>query len=359
MGYFDKTYHPPGTPPGTLVGSEGVTPEKFTIRLFDYTDSGVVEEIVLDTADECQPYLHKDSITWIHLQGSIQPDTMQKIGNIFELHPLALEDVLNKGQRPKMEEYDDQVFVIMTMPEQLDDTTLFEQVSIFLGENYIISFHSGKQDPFGPLYERLRKKGGRISSHKADYLLYFILDLVIDKGFPLLESFSEDVERIEEELLRLSSTQSILADIHHLRRELLILKRNLWPQRDVVSSLLRSENKFIKDDTFVYLRDCYDHTILILDLIENYRDIAANLIDIYLSSSSRRLNEIMQILTMIATIFIPLTFITGLYGMNFSHPDSPWAMPELHWYYGYPLIWGVIIVIAIGMVIYFKRKNWL
>ena len=357
MAYFEKTYHPPGTSPGTLVSHEGADLTEVNIRLIDYTDKDFIE-IELASAEECQPYLNRESVTWIHMQGPIQADTIKNIGNMFKLHPLTLEDVLNKGQRPKVEEYDDLLFVIMSMPAAVDDVTSIEQVSIFMGENYIISFHSGESDPFDLLRNRLRKKSGRIRNLKADYLLYSIMDLIIDQGYPVLEGLGEKVETIEEALLSTSTNKATLGEIHHIRRELLLLRRNLWPQREAVNNLLRGENPLIKEGTFLYLRDCYDHTTQILDLIENYREMAASLIDIYLSSTSYRLNEIMRVLTIIATIFIPLTFVVGLYGMNFSNPDSPWAMPELHWYYGYPMVWGVMIATVSGMLIYFKRKDW-
>ncbi|MFW2374609.1 MAG: magnesium/cobalt transporter CorA [Gammaproteobacteria bacterium] len=358
MQYFEKTYHPPGTSPGTLVGSKESSAEQFTIQLMDYTATEVVEK-ELQSTDECQAYIVKDSVTWIHLQGPVHEDTIKDIGNIFDLNPLAMEDVLNQGQRPKAEEYDNLLFVIMAMPAEKNETMAIQQVSLFLRENYIISFHSGSHDPFEPIRNRIRKMGGRIRQQKVDYLLYSILDLVIDQAYPVLEDFGDDIENIEEELLNSSTKKSTLAEIHRIRRELLLLRRNLWPQREVINNLLRSENTLIKQSTSFYLRDCYDHSIQILELIENYREMASSLIDIYLSSSSHRLNEIMRVLTMIATIFIPLTFVVGVYGMNFSHPDSPWAMPELHWYFGYPVVWGIMIAIVIGMVIYFKRKNWL
>ncbi len=275
------------------------------------------------------------------------------------MHPLALEDVLNTGQRPKVEEYDELLFLILSMPHIREGAPVIEQVSIFLGENYLISFHGGDYDPFEPLRQRLRKKGGRIRQQQADYLLYCVLDLIIDQGYPVLESFGEAIENIEGEVLALNAKQVTLTKVHEIRRELLLLRRSLWPQREVVNDLLRSENGLIKESSLVYLRDCYDHATQILELLENYREMASNLIDIYLSSSSHRLSEIMRVLTMIATIFIPLTFVVGLYGMNFNHPSSPWAMPELHWYFGYPIVWGIMIIVVIGMLIYFKRKHWL
>jgi len=357
MEYFDKTYHPPGTPPGTLIGRKDIAASELTIRLTDYTSSEYIDK-ELANIDECRPYLHKESVTWIHLQGHAHEDTLKNLGDIFGLHALAMEDILNKGQRPKIEEYDEQLFVIVSLPSNVNGSTTIDQVSIFLGENYIVSFHAGQSDPFELLRNRMHKQNGLIRSQKADYLLYCILDLVTDQGYPVLEGFGEAIESIEETLLTASAKQSTLAAIHGVKRELLLLRRNLWPQREILNSLLRDENRLITEDTKVYFRDCYDHTIQIMDLIENYREMVSSMIDIYLSSVSNRLNEIMRVLTTIATIFIPLTFVVGLYGMNFSHPDSPWAMPELHWYYGYPLVWGVMLAVVIGMAIYFKRKDW-
>jgi len=357
MDYFDKTYHPPGTAPGTLTNGDKIA-EELSIHLIDYTDTEVQEK-ELATPDECQTYLDHKSVTWIHLQGNAQADTLRNIGEIFGLHPLALEDIVNQGQRPKIEEYEEQLFLVLALPHIHNSVAKVGQVSLFLGKNYVISFHNGEKNPFDLLRQRIRKKGGRIRQQGADYLLYAILDLVIDQGYPLLESFGEEIENIEEEVLDLNAKQSSLTKVHKIRRELLFLRRNLWPQREVIDTLLRDDMSRIKESTLVYLRDCYDHTTQILDLIENYREMAASLIDFYLSSANHRLSEIMRVLTMIATIFIPLTFVVGLYGMNFNHPNSPWAMPELQWYYGYPMVWGVMIAIVIGMLFYFKRKNWL
>lgn len=357
MDYFDKIYHPPGTAPGTLTSSEAAT-EKLSIHLIDYTEQ-TYQEKELATPDECQSFLDNESVTWIHLQGNVQPTTLKNIGEIFGLHALALEDIVNQGQRPKIDEYDEQLFLILAMPNIFDGLSRIEQVSLFLGKHYVISFHSGEHDPFALLRQRIQKKGGRIRQQGADYLLYTILDLVIDLGYPVLENFGEEIEAVEEVILDLNARQSSLTKVHEIRRELLLLRRNLWPQREVIDTILRCDNPLINENSLVYLRDCYDHTTQILDLIENYREMASSLIDVYLSSASHRLSEIMRVLTMIATIFIPLTFVVGLYGMNFSHPNSPWAMPELHWYYGYPMIWGIMIALVAGMLFYFKRKSWL
>lgn len=357
MPYFDKNYHPPGTPPGTLVEHAPGEPGALTIRLIDYTDQEYLDQL-LTNANECRPYLERDSVTWIHFQGHIQAEMLRNIGELFGLHALAMEDVMNSGQRPKIDEYEDQLFVIMAMPGSREHGVALEQVSIFMGKNFLISFHNGEADPFEPLRRRLQKHSGRIRSLKADYLLYGILDLVIDQGFPILESLGERIETLEDELLD-TPTRATLAEIHRLRRELLLLRRMLWPHRDVISYLLRGDLALIGQGTLIYLRDCYDHAVQIMDLLENYRDMATSMLDVYLSSASHRLNEVMRLLTIIATIFIPLTFIAGIYGMNFENPDSPWAMPELGWYYGYPLIWGVMLLVVVGMLIFFRRKDWL
>ncbi len=357
MSYFTKRYHPPGTPPGTLTSEPLAAGEKISIHLLDYTRDEFIE---LDLSDprECQPYLEKESITWIHVQGIAQSETVRDLGNLFGLHPLALEDVVNTGQRPKADSYEEQLFVVMNLPVIEGDSVNTEQVSLFLGDNFIVSFHGGERHPFGPVMKRLRKHSGKIREHNADYLLYALLDIIIDRGYPILEYFGEQIEMLEEELLENPDKQT-LGQIHHTKRELLTLRRMLWPQREVINLLIRDELPQISENTRVYLRDCYDHTIQIMDLIEAYREMTASMLDVYLSSISHRLNEVMKVLTVIATIFIPLTFIVGVYGMNFgARSRSPWAMPELDWYFGYPLLWLIMIVMAGGMVVYFKRRKW-
>ncbi|MFT5658159.1 MAG: magnesium transporter [Gammaproteobacteria bacterium] len=358
MEYFDKTYHPPGTAAGTLITSDVAVPEDLTIRLIHYTENEISEKASV-TSEQCRPSLTEKGLTWVHLQGSFMAETIKEIGRTFELHPLALEDILNKGQRPKTEEYDDLLFVIMTMPCVINEIVTIQQVSIFMRDNYIVSFHNGDEDPFEPLRRNLRKSGSRIRHQHADYLLYAMLDLLIDLGYPMLEEYGNKIEAIEEQLLSESISKTTLTDIHRIRHDLILLRRNLWPQREVIRGLLRNDGGFIKESTLLYLRDCYDHTIQILELMENYREMATSMLDIYVSSTSNHLSEVMRVLTMIATVFIPLTFVVGLYGMNFSHADSPWAMPELHWYYGYPIVLVIMLTITVGMLIYFKKKKWL
>jgi magnesium transporter len=358
MAIFPKRYHPPGTSPGTLLQGARVKGAPLKIFLTDYTGSDFTE-LVLVHPEESRAYLERDSVTWIHVQGDAEPDTLRQLGAIFGLHHLALEDVINTGQRPKVDDYGEQIFVIMAHPfmDSASGSLQMQQLSIFVGREFIVSFHPGAIDPFAPIRTRLRDHAGRIRARGPDYLLYALLDLVIDEGFPVLEVLGDEIEHLEEQLLD-SPTRELLPRLHRLKRTMLVLRRMLWPQREVLNSLVRDEGEMIAEQNQVYYRDCYDHTIQIMDLIETYRDMVSGLLDIYLSSVSYRLNEIMRVLTMIATIFIPLTFIVGIYGMNFDIARSPWAMPELHWYFGYPLVWLLMLAVVVAMLIYFKRKKW-
>ena len=359
MAYFTKRYHPPGTAPGTLQRTGGAELVPLKLYLTDYTGADFSEHD-LATPEECRVYLNRESITWIHVQGDAEPSTLRELGALFGLHSLALEDVINSGQRAKVEDYAEQLFVVMAHPVVIPDssTVSIAQLSLFIGRNFLVSFHPGNVDPFEPVRRRLRERSGRIRDRGADYLLYALIDLVVDEGFPVLEMLGEEIEDLEDELLD-HPTRDTLHRLHHLRRTMLVVRRTLWPQREVLAGLMRDQSGIILDENQDFYRDCYDHTIQIMDLVETYRDMIASLLDIYLSSVSYRLNEIMRVLTIIATIFIPLTFIVGVYGMNFANPDSPWAMPELRWYYGYPLVWILMIAIFGGMLVFFRRRRWL
>lgn len=359
MATLMKRYHPPGTSPGTLHHDEQLSDAQLKIILTDYTDTEFTEQ-ELASAEECRIYLQRDTVTWIHVQGKAEPDTMRQLGRLFGLHHLALEDVINTGQRPKVEDYKDQLFVVMAHPVIEEDIYKIKltQLSMFVGHNFVISFYPGENDPFIPVRQRLRDHVGRIRLRGSDYLLYALIDMVIDEGFPMLEALGDEIEQLEEKLLD-TPTKKSLHQLHHIKRTLLIVRRMLWPQRELLNNLVRDDTGIILEENQVYYRDCYDHTIQIMDLLETYRDMVTGLLDVYLSSVSYRLNEIMRVLTMIATIFIPLTFIVGVYGMNFNNKDSPWSMPELSWYYGYPLVWLIMAVIVGGMLVYFRRKKWL
>lgn len=356
MDYFGKRYHPPGTAPGTLSTDTPPPAAPLHIRLIDYTATRFLEREDV-SPDDCLPFLQSDSVTWIHLQGEAEPEVLHRLGEIFGIHPLVLEDVINWGQRPKLDNYGDQLFVILAHPALNDTGLRVEQLSLLCRDKLLISFHNGAVDPFEPVRRRLREHAGRIRGRGLDYLLYALVDITIDHGFPVLEWFGAELETLEETLIEEAAKDS-LRRLHELRRDILLLRRMLWPHRELLSSLARGEQWGISEESRLYLRDCYDHAMQILDLLETYRDMTTGLLDLYLSSTSNHLNETMRVLTVFAAVFIPLSFIAGVYGMNFNHPDSPWAMPELHWYYGYPLVWGVMIAVAAGLLIYFRRKGW-
>jgi len=279
---------------------------------------------------------------------------IEKIGKHFSIHPLILEDILHTGQRPKMEDFEDYIFLVVKMfyYDEKDDEIKMEQVSLLLGSNFVISFQEREGDIFDPIRERIRNHKGRIRMMKADYLGYALLDTIVDNYFIILEKVGENIENMEEELVT-RPTPETLQTIHNLKRELIVLRKSIWPLREVVNSLERGESPLINEATGVYLRDVYDHTIQVIDTIETFRDMVSGMLDIYLSSISNKMNEVMKVLTIIATIFIPLTFVAGIYGMNFEF------MPELKWHWGYFAALLVMVAVAVIMVFYFRRKRWL
>lgn len=358
MSYFSKRYHPPGTTPGTLAPLPQGQAVPLKIRLLTYTKDGVQEHTVSDIS-ECQSPMSQKGCHWLRITGNPDPATLTEIGQQLGLHPLSLEDVMNIGQRPKLDVHDDYLFAIAEHARVGKEGPYTEQVSLFLGPNWVVSFYLDSTDPFNPIEQRLRNGAGHLRSRQSDYLFYALLDAVIDAGFPLLEYFGETLENLEETLLE-QPQQETLHELHHLRRELLVLRRNLWPHRELINNLIRDDTGRIGDNVKLYLRDCYDHAIQVLELLESYRDLTAGMLDLYLSSLSYRLNEVMRVLTIIATIFMPLTFIAGIYGMNFgNNNDSLWAMPELRWAYGYPFALILMATVAITMLLYFRRKRWI
>ncbi len=350
---FKKRSEKGGLPPGTLayVGEKKV--EKVIITVFDY-DSERYEEKELKSIEECFPYKDRPNVTWINIEGIHQVDIMEKIGNHFGIHSLVMEDILNTGQRPKMDDLEDYVYVVLKMLNynEEDDEISAEQISIILGQKFVISFREKERDVFEPIRERIRKNKGRIRKKGADYLAYALLDSVVDNYFTILEKIGERIEFLEEELVENPSTQT-LQEIHRLKREMIFLRKSIWPLREVISELERGESSLIKETTGIYLRDVYDHTIQVIDTVETFRDMLSGILDVYLSSISNRMNEVMKVLTIIATIFIPLTFLAGLYGMNFKY------MPELEWHRGYFAVLFLMAIIGMGMVLYFRKKKWL
>ncbi len=342
-----------GEPPGTLtyVGEERTEPP--TITVFDY-DADTLQEEQVTEVEEAFPYRDEPTVTWINVDGVHDPDLIKKIGDYFGIHPLIQEDIANTEQRPKMEDFEDYVFVALKMLTYNKEKRIIESehVSLVIGSNVVISFQEQPGDVFGPVRDRIRKGGGRIRKNGADFLGYALIDAIVDTYFTILEGIGEEMEHIEEELLQHPTTNT-LKNIHQLKQEMLYLRRSIWPLREMVNALERSELSVISPDTKPYLRDVYDHTIQVIDIVETYRDMLSGMTDLYLSVVSNRMNEVMKVLTIIATIFIPLTFIAGVYGMNFEY------MPELSVKWAYPAVLGVMGTIIVGMLVYFHRRNWL
>ncbi len=342
-----------GLPPGSLIYTGERKVESVRITAIDY-DEHAFEEKSLATVEECFPFKTTPTVTWINVDGLHDVSVIEKIGQAFGLHPLMLEDILHTGQRPKYEDYDKHIFVVVRMLSYCDDshTVESEQVSLILGPSYVISFQERIGDVFDQVRERLRNGKGRIRKMGADYLAYSLTDAIVDSYFAILEKTGEKIEALEEELVS-DPDDRTLRQIHALKREMIELRRSIWPLRELVNGLQRSDSPLLAETTSIYLRDVYDHTIQIIDAIESFRDMVAGMLDIYLSSLSNRMNAVMKVLTIIATMFIPLTFVAGIYGMNFEN------MPELKWRYGYAAVWGVMVLMAVGMLIYFRKKKWL
>jgi magnesium transporter len=344
----------PGASPGTIV----VDPQspKPIITVIAYSADGMIEEQIADI-DQIAEYLKKWPIAWINIDGLGDAETIRRIGEIFNLHRLALEDVVNVHQRAKVEQYGAHLFIVARMVAWADRLET-EQLSIFLGQKWVLTFQERPGgDSFDPVRARLRESRGRIRDVGADYLAYALLDAVVDAYFPVLEQYGEALEDTEQEVLR-GSAQEIIQRIHAIKHDLLILRRAIWPMREAVHTLVRDPHPVIHDETRIYLRDCYDHTIQLIDLLETYRELGSDLRDLYLSSASNRMNEIMKVLTVISTIFIPLNFIAGVYGMNFN-TEHPWNMPELNWRFGYMYALSLMLTVTAGLIYFFWQKGWL
>jgi magnesium transporter len=325
------------------------------LRVIAYNQNEMVEQTLSDP-EEVRPFLQKYKTTWLNIDHLGDERIIRKVGEIFSLHNLALEDVVNVHQRAKVEPYPDHLFIVARMV-QLEPELADEQLSIFLGQHFLITFQQQPGDCLDSVRERLRMGMGRIRTGGSPYLVYAILDAVIDSYFPIVDTFADRLDKAEE-MVASQETRGITTDLHHMRNQLLILRRNIRPHRDAVNELIRDQHPLIDDDTRVFLRDCYDHTIQLIDLLEIYREMCSDIRDFYLSLVSNRMNEIMKVLTIIATIFIPLSFITGIYGMNFD-TEYPWNMPELGWRLGYPFVWSMMLLVAGTLVHYFWRKGWL
>jgi magnesium transporter len=352
-----KRHAAPGASPGTLnLGAAAGSP---TIHVMSYTADRLDERDVCAVAD-LKPYLDKQqTVTWIDVRGLGNEATLRELAALFNIHPLALEDIVHSPQRPKTEPYEQHHFIIARMVtlRSADDMEA-AQLSIFLGRNYVLTFQEELQDSLDPIRARIRRAAGLHRKLGADYLCYSILDAVVDNYFPVLEAYGEYLEELEDRTVATPARRT-LHEIHTAKRELLDLRRVIWPQRDTINQLIRDESPLISKDVRVFLRDCYDHAVQVMDMVETYREITSGLHDVYLSSIANRTNEIMKVLTIISTFFIPLTFLAGLYGMNFDTNASPYSMPELRYAYGYPLLLLAMLLIACLLAVFFWRKGWL
>lgn len=341
----------PGTPPGTLnPASSGVATPATHIRLLWY-DHDHVEELESSDAAICTQYAGRQGTTWIDIDGVNDSAVLQSLGKEYNLHPLALEDVQNLRERPKIETYENQKFVVFRLA-RLEGNVQVEQVSAFLMGTTLITFQEDPVDPWETVRTSIRTGIGHLRSAGADYLLYSLLDLALDEVFPVLEQLGDQLDDLEQAVVD-RPTPETLDGIFALKRALLTLRKTVWPEREIVLGLQQDISGLIKDETKLYLRDAYDHSVQLMDMLETYRDLASNMLDAYLSSLSNRLNDTMKTLTIISTIFVPLTFIVGLYGMNFRN------FPELEWKYGYVFVWAVMVIIVVLLLRYFRRKRWI
>jgi magnesium transporter len=354
LGYF---YDRPGTTPGQLNIRIDAPPADLV--LIDY-DRDRSTRISVSDPELIHEYLETHTVSWIDVLGLGNADTWAALSPIFNLHRLLVEDVVNVPQRPKIEHYQDQLLIIAIMVVLSPDGTGFikEQVSLVLGKNYLLTVQEEpEEDCFHGVRQRIEVDRGIIRKQGADYLAYCLLDAIVDGFFPVLEYYGELIEELEDEVM-LKPDRSTLARIHKIRRELLMLRRAIWPLRDAINSLIRDGSSLISSEVQVYLRDCYDHTIQVMDMVETYRELATGLMDVYLSVVSNRMNEVMKLLTVISAIFIPLTFIAGVYGMNFNPEKSPLNMPELGWYWGYPFCLALMFTIGSSLVFFFWKRGW-
>jgi len=355
--YVDYFYDDPGAPPGTLDLEPDAPPPQ--IVLIDYCETAATRAN-LANPQEAAAYLDTASVSWVDMLGLGNKETWRQMGEVFNLHLMAQEDVVNVPQRPKVVDYEKHILIIAWMVMLHPDLETFhkEQVSFILGKHYLLTVQEEPDyDCFSPVRDRIRKGQGTIRKHGADYLAYTLLDSIIDGFFPVLEVYGERIEELEDEVV-LNPTRKTLEKIYKIRRELLTLRRTIWPQRDAINVLIRDSSDLISPEVRIYLRDCYDHTVQVMDMVETYRELSSGLMDVYLSSVGNKMNEIMKLLTVISSIFIPLTFVAGVYGMNFNTDKSPWNMPELNWYFGYPLCVAMMLAIASGLVYFFWRRGW-
>jgi len=340
-----------GLPPGTVIYVGKEKPVKTTVNVISFNDNQIIEKEVKEI-EESFSFKDKTMVTWINIDGLQQVDIIKKVGKEFNLHPLVLEDIANTGQRPKIEDFSNYIFAVLRMIHYTQEEIKTEQVSLLFSDNWVLSFQENRGDTFDSIRTRLRASESRIRKRGTDFLVYSLIDSIVDNYFVVLEKIGERIEEIEDELIS-NPVPETLKKLHDLKRAMILLRKSVWPLREVISRLERWDSKLIKKSTDIFLRDVYDHTIQVIDAIESFRDMLSGMLDIYLSSISNRMNEVMKVLTIIATIFIPLTLVAGIYGMNFKY------MPELGWDGGYPFVLLFMLGIGVVMLFYFRRKKWL
>lgn len=346
-----------GLSPGSLIFTGEQKTKEIQITVLSYKEDKYHEKEISNINDLAS-FKENAEVSWINVSGLHDINILERIGNIFSIHPLTLEDILNVHQSPKIEDYDSYLFVVLKMINTNASGRLdIEQLSIIHGKNYVITFQEKSGSVFDPIKDRIRNNKGRLCKLGGDYLVYRLIDSVVDHYFFVLEKFDEQIEIIEDNILE-NPDETSIQSIHRSRKELIKLRRSIFPLREVLYTVEEEKFQLIKKETYIFIRDLADHVRRILDSIENYREIINGLLEVYLSSSSRKMNEIVKLLTIISTIFIPLTFIAGVYGMNFNTHISKWNMPELEWIFGYPAIMGFMFLIAVSLIFYFKRKGW-
>lgn len=342
-----------GQVPGTLVYTGKKSDKDFQVECFDYTKDDIEETILLNIEDAVN-YKDTDSVTWINVDGLQHIDKIEDIGKQYDLHPLVLEDIVNTTQRPKIDEYEDYLFVVLKMLYyDANEEIVIEQVSFVLGKNYVLTFQEAEGDVFGTIRERLRYANGRIRGLKSDYLLYALIDAVVDNYFSIIETLGNKIEDLETELFTGHAREDVNIEVQQLKREILKVRRAIFPLREIINRIEKGEHQLIFKRTITYYRDIYDHLIQVSENIDIYREMIWSLMDMYMTTISNKMNEVMKVLTIMSSIFIPLSFLAGLYGMNFKY------IPELEYRYGYFVLLGVMFTIFIGLLIYFKRKKWL
>lgn len=350
-----KRRAPAGSQPGTLIADP--TAPAPVIRMIRFDETGIDDIPITNAAMLRENLEQKRGVTWIDITGLGDAGLLNEIGEIFGIHRLALEDVINVHQRPKIDTYPDHTFIVLQMSEAKLEF-IPEQFSIFIGKDYVLSFQEKPDDCFDMIRIRLDQADSRIRREPADYLAYALIDAITDSYFPILEQYGEAIEQLEDQMLEHTDITSMHA-LHAVRRKLMLIRRAIWPLRDVLNTLTRIQTPYISLQTQIYFRDCADHCFQLIDIVDTARELAGNITELYHSGASVRMNEIMTVLTIIATIFIPLGFIASLYGMNFDTKISPWNMPELEWRYGYLFSLALMLATAGGMLGYFRRKGWI